>query len=176
MRRLLLTAFILMPTVAPALEPQDAASYFSSGAVTPQQAEQYLEEIRSPLIHNSDGDHVNSYYYFGIRNQRTLIGLERVKGDDYSQYFSLLIFDGKELLGYYRNIASLPLFIEENGQLLFPRGIELNEEIFIDQDTFPPLCLNSEPCVAWTPHQTSEQLSDQESERSLKDVSADSGL
>ena len=134
---------------ASALEPQDAASYFYSGGVTPQQAEAYLESTSSPLIRDSEGDHVNSYYYFGTRAGRTLIGLERVRGDDYSQHFSMLVFEGEALLGYYANIASLPLFIGEDGRLLFPRGSELADVIFLDQDAFPPLCLKGTHCVDW---------------------------
>ena len=143
---LLLSCFA--PTLL-ALEPQDAASYRHSGGVTPQTAEQLLESMSSPLISDAEADHVNSYYYFGIHGDRTLIGLERVRGSDYRQYFSVLIFDGEQLLGYYQNVASLPLFIEDDGALSFPRGAELQDRIFLQQDTFPPLCLAAYPCVDW---------------------------
>ena len=156
--RVFLSLVLLVP-VTYALEPQDAASYFGTEAVTPQQAELCLESMRSPLIHNSEGDHVNSYYYFGVHHDRTLIGLERVKGADYSQYFSLLVFDQTTLLGYYRNIASLPLFIEPDGQLSFPRGVELADTIYIDQDEFPALCLAGQPCVEWVSVGTRCELS-----------------
>ena len=146
--RVILCIVFMVPG-AGALEPQDAASYFATDAVTPQQAEQCLETMKSPLIHNSEGDHVNSYYYFGVHGDRTLIGLERVKGADYSQYFSLLVFDQTTLLGYYRNIASLPLFIEQDGQLSFPRGVELADTIYIHQGSFPALCLAGQDCVDW---------------------------
>jgi len=147
----LIGSFLLVSGVTQlyALEPQDAASYRESGGVTPQQAEQYLESRNSPLISNHDADQVNSYYYFGVYEQRTLIGLERVRADDYSQHFSLLVFDGDDLLGYYQNIASLPLFIEPDGQLSFPRGAELEGQIFIQQDVFPALCLRNKSCVEW---------------------------
>ena len=140
---------LLLSASVSALEPQDAASYRESGGVTPQQAEQYLESRNSPLISNHDADQVNSYYYFGVYEQRTLIGLERVRADDYSQHFSLLVFDGDDLFGYYQNIASLPLFIEPDGQLSFPRGAELEGQIFIQQDVFPALCLRDKGCVEW---------------------------
>ncbi|MEK9712138.1 MAG: hypothetical protein VW258_06205, partial [Thalassolituus sp.] len=123
--------------------------YRESGGVTPQQAEEYLETRKSPLISNNDADQVNSYYYFGVFDGRTLIGLERVRADDYSQHFSLLVFEGHELLGYYQGIASLPLFIESDGQLSFPRGSELLGQIYIQQEEFPQLCLKGRACIDW---------------------------
>lgn len=118
-------------------------------AVTPQWTEQYLENTQSALLSGSERDHVNSYYYFGVHGERTLIGLERVKGNDFRQYFSLLIFDQKTLLGYYENIPNLPFVVTESGQLTFPRGYELNDTILIQENTFPPLCLAEYACVEW---------------------------
>lgn len=148
-------AWLLLTLGAPsnplwASEPQDAARYLQSGGVTPQQAEAYLESISSPLIRDNAGDHVNSYYYFGTYAERTLIGLERVRGDDYSQHFTLLVFHRTSLLGYYTDIVTLPLFLGTNGELLFPRGSELAHDIFIDQDAFPLLCMGRSRCIEWT--------------------------
>jgi hypothetical protein len=118
-------------------------------AVTPQWTESYLEDTDSALLGGAENDHVNSYYYFGLHGQRTLIGLERVKGSNFQQYFSLLIFDHQTLLGYYENIPNLPFVVTDSGQLTFPRGYELDDVILIQQERFPPLCLAEYPCVDW---------------------------
>lgn len=118
-------------------------------AVTPQWTESFLEKTDSALLMGADGDHVNSYYYFGTHGQRTLIGLERVKGSNFQQYFSLLVFDHQTLLGYYQYIPNLPFFVTETGRLSFPRGYELEEVILIQQQNFPPLCLADYDCVNW---------------------------
>ena len=118
-------------------------------AVTPQWTESYLEDTDSALLGGAENDHVNSYYYFGLHGQRTLIGLERVKGSNFQQYFSLLIFDHQTLLGYYENIPNLPFVVTDSGQLTFPRGYELDDVILIQQARFPPLCLAEYPCVEW---------------------------
>ena len=123
--------------------------------VTPEWTERHLYAIRSPLMKGSHTDHVVSLYYFGDHGSRTLIGLERVKGDDYLQYFSLLVFDKKTLLGYYPEVVSFPEGVNPQGVVTFPKlftpRIEQSEKPFsIIADSFPALCLGEKaPCVDW---------------------------
>lgn len=126
-----------------------AAPLVLADNVTPQEAEAFLQAHNSPLLSGSETDHVKSFYYFGSHGHRTLIGLERVRGDDYSQHYSLMVFENKDLLGYYAESPALPLMITESGVLSFPRGNEVSDIILIQQNEFPPLCLGSKPCIQW---------------------------
>lgn len=123
--------------------------------VTPEWTERHLYATRSPLMKGSHTDHVVSLYYFGDQGSRTLIGLERIKGDDYLQYFSLLLFDQKTLIGYYPEVASFPEGVDSKGLVTFPalyapRIIHPDQQFSILSDVFYPLCLGkAEPCVDW---------------------------
>lgn len=148
------SAVVVSDAVVPdAIRPIDESGNAPppESAVTPQWTESFLEETDSALLKGADGDHVNSYYYFGTHDQRTLIGLERVKGSNFQQYFSLLVFDHQTLLGYYQYIPNLPFFVTETGRLTFPRGYEVEDVILIQQQSFPPLCLAEYDCVDWVP-------------------------
>ncbi|TNC92372.1 hypothetical protein [Thalassolituus sp.] len=120
-----------------------------AGNVTPQDAELWLKTHDSELLEGSDTDHVMSYYFFGTNGHRTLIGLERVRGDDFTQHYYLMVFDDTRLLGYYPDIATMPLMLSESGVLEFPRGYDVSDTILIQQDEFPPLCLGEFGCSNW---------------------------
>lgn len=87
-------------------------------------AEEYLKSHHSHLLDGSDKDHVMSVYFFGRINNYSLMGLERVQGDDYEQHFTLLIFEDKNLIGYYQNVLSFPSLISPQGEVSFPLGIK----------------------------------------------------
>ncbi len=87
-------------------------------------AEQYLKNHHSHLLDGSDKDHVMSVYFFGRVNNYSLMGLERVQGDDYEQHFTLLFFEDKNLVGYYQNVLSFPSLISAQGEVSFPLGIK----------------------------------------------------
>lgn len=131
----------------------------SAGAVTPQWVEQYLRESGSELLHGSEDDHVLSLYYFGSAAGVTLMGLERVRGDDYTQYFTLMLFRGRQLLGYYRDVLSFPAAVSQDGHITFPRGIRTDtladgSAFSIAGDVHFPLCQTSgasRRCVPFTP-------------------------
>lgn len=123
--------------------------------VSPQAAEIYLYKIRSPLMQGSHSDHVVSLYFFGEYQNRTLIGLERVKGKNYQQFFSLLVFEKKDLLGYYQYVPSFPSEVEASGRVVFPKRFrpELankNEFFSLAKNDFPPLCFPYQSaCTQW---------------------------
>lgn len=122
-------------------------------------AEQYLKEHDSHLLDDSEHDHVMSLYYFGHHQQRRLMGLERVRGEDYAQYYTLLLFEEETLVGYYQNVLSFPSSIQDNGDVLFPLGIKgkmqnsqqlLNINLPLNQ--YQPLCLQQkteQECYPW---------------------------
>lgn len=129
----------------------------SAHEVTPEWTESYLKATHSALLDDSVNDHVMSYYYFGSVGHHTLMGLERVRGDDYDQYFSLMIFSGKTLLGYYRDVASFPSGVSATGDVSFPRGVGVQLQgsaapFNILAESHLPLCLTvgaQTRCVDW---------------------------
>lgn len=156
---LLLFLLTLLPLTA------QTQTHDSSGAaqVTPEWVEGYLYRRNSVLLADSANDHVMSFYYFGRVGLRTLIGLERVRGDDYEQFFSLLIFNGAELLGYYHNVLSFPSGVSASGDVQFPRGVnahlqDADAPLSVITMKFSALCQRqrgvqslAEQCVPWTP-------------------------
>ena len=142
---------VLTATVAFAADERAAAPRW----MTPQAAEIYLDHSQSPLMADSHNDHVVSLYFFGEYQDRTLIGLERVKGDDYEQFFSLLVFEKKQLLGYYQNVASFPSQVQSDGRVIFPKRFrpqprQPGEFFSLAGPSFPALCFSaSDTCVSW---------------------------
>lgn len=93
-------------------------------AIHPVWAEQYLRDQYPAVLENSDQDHVISVYYFGRIGSRNLLGLERVRGDNYEQFFTLLIFEDQNLIGYYPHVLSFPSLLTATGTVQFPLGVE----------------------------------------------------
>lgn len=122
-------------------------------------AEEYLKKHDSHLLDDSEHDHVMSLYYFGHHKQRRLMGLERVRGDDYEQYYTLLLFEEETLVGYYQDVLSFPSRIDRDGNVHFPLGIKgkfenaqqlLNINLPLNQ--YQALCLQQrteQQCSPW---------------------------
>lgn len=126
-----------------------------SDVLSAQQAEDWLQAQQHPLLHGSEDDHVVSYYYFGRYEQRTLIGLERVIGPHYQSNFTLLVFEGGALLGFYQPLKSLPLRVDDAGVVQFPPRFrpaagQATLSLARDVREFMPLCLAEfRPCARW---------------------------
>lgn len=129
--------------------------------VTPVWAEQYLQQQHPYLLEDSDNDHVMSMYYFGRIGARTLLGMERVRGENYEQFYTLLLFEQRQLLGYFPQVMTFPSALHENGEVVFPLGVEAHGEfsngpwnISLDPLSFEPLCQGLGKlmqCVPWQP-------------------------
>lgn len=127
--------------------------------LTADWAEQYIKQNHPSLLHDSESDHVMSVYYFGRFNNRSLMGLERVKGEGYEQYFTLLIFEKEYLLGYYENILSFPYSINKQGEVSFPYGINAElkangKALMMNAKEFGELCQTQAQltqCFIWHP-------------------------
>lgn len=125
--------------------------------MTAKQAELWLIQQQHDLLADSEQDHVVSYYYFGSQQQRSLIGLERVRGDHYQSQFSLMIFEQGRLLGFYPSLPSLPLALSADGVIHFPQrfaqvtdGLPLTLAAPADV-----LCLAEfRPCANWQQERT----------------------
>ncbi len=119
-------------------------------AVTPEWTEAFLVRTHSPLLDDHVNDKVMSFYFFGRHGERTLIGLERVRGEAYHQYLTLLVFENQTLLGFYRHIHSFPTEIMPSGDVRFPRDYNTKPVFNMMSDAFPTLCQGEfMPCIPW---------------------------
>lgn len=125
--------------------------------LTADWAEQYIKQNEPSLLQGSETDHVMSVYYFGRFQQRSLMGLERVKGENYEQFFTILIFEKDYLLGYYENILSFPSTITAQGEVNFPYGISgtvnhSDQLLKLNDTAFGDLCqtqAQTTECFKW---------------------------
>ena len=134
-------------------------SQADEGVLTAEWAERYLKQQQPHLLEDSEHDHVISLYYFGRYQHRHLMGLERVRGEDFLQYYTLLVFEEHSLLGYYQNLMSFPSSLNESGQVMFPVGIESTQNnsafhLNINElaEDFKGFCLQQrgiEECYPW---------------------------
>lgn len=134
------------------IEDEPVATPIIEGAlaVTPEWTEAFLHRTHSLLLDDHVSDKVMSFYFFGRHGDRTLIGLERVRGEDYHQYFTLLVFENQALLGFYRHLHSFPTKILSSGEVRFPRGYNTKLMFNVMSDTFPTLCQGKfMPCIPW---------------------------
>lgn len=128
-------------------------------AVSPVWAEQYLRQHHPHLLQDSEQDHVLSLYYFGRYGTLNLLGMERVKGEHYEQFFTLLLFSGQTLLGYYPDVLSFPSAVTEQGEVRFPVGIQAHLQGSGQSLSLPALLQQPQPlcqglgalqrCVVW---------------------------
>lgn|SRR5690554_131685 len=135
------------------------STVFAETKLTADWAEQYIKENQPNLMLGSESDHVVSVYYFGKFRNRSLLGLERVRGEGYEQFFTLLIFENKSLLGFYENVLSFPSAISAKGEVAFPFGISgqikaSGKPLMLDARAFADLCQTQSritQCFAWQP-------------------------
>ena len=125
-------------------------------------AEHYLQQQHPYLLDDSDNDHVMSMYYFGRIGSRTLLGMERVRGENYEQFYTLLLFEQRQLLGYFPQVMTFPSALKDNGEVVFfPLGVAAHGEISngpwnisLDPLSFEPLCQGLGQlmqCIPWQP-------------------------
>lgn len=107
--------------------------------VTPQWAEHYLQQQHPELLLDQQADHVVSYYFFGRWQDVSLIGLERVRGEQYRQYLTLLLFRQHDLFAYYANVATFPRQLSLAGEVQFPDGVTPDAALWLS-DLPPQLC------------------------------------
>lgn len=108
-----------------ALTKKKLASPKPKHVLTPQWAERYIYKNHPRLMKGSRRDHVMAFYFFGGYDVYTLMGMERVRGDDYHEELTLLVFKDKELVGIYSRLPHFPKGVETSGKLLFPKGVDV---------------------------------------------------
>ena len=152
LRLLCVLLFITLPV-------QAADKVADPMGVTPVWAEQFLKAHYPALLDGSEQDHVMSMYYFGRHGARTLMGLERVRGENYEQFYTLLVFEEQRLLGYYPNVMTFRSAILSNGDVQFPLGVAAHGEhsngpwsLAKPVTAFEPLCQGLGAlmqCIPW---------------------------
>jgi len=128
-------------------------------ALTPKWTERYLFKHNPNLVQNTHLDQVLSFYYFGSYQDFTIMGMERVKGDDYHQYNTVLIFKDSVLQGYYEELAVFPAGVSEEGQVKFPANNDVIDNIDLGQGYYPAMVFVRDKKLNPETHAVSEFVS-----------------
>jgi len=110
--------------------------------LSPQWTERYLFKNIPKLLKNTHTDHVLAFYYFGSFQDFTIMGMERVKGDDYEPHHTILIFKNSILQGYYEELLVFPAGVSKQGQVFFPANRPVDENIELAQGLYPTIIFN----------------------------------
>lgn len=105
--------------------------------LSPQWTERYLFKNFPILLKNSHTDHVLAFYYFGSFQDFTIMGMERVKGDDYEPHHTVLIFKDSVLQGYYQELVVFPAGVSKDGQVFFPANLPVERNIELAMGQYP---------------------------------------
>jgi len=141
------------------------ASMLSSSIVsaeielTPKWTERYLFKHNPSLVQDTHLDQVLSFYYFGSFQDFTIMGMERVKGDDYHQYNTVLVFKDSVLQGYYEELAVFPAGVSEQGEVKFPSNNDVVENIDLGQGYYPMIVFSRDKKLNPETHAVSEFVS-----------------
>lgn len=141
-----------------------SSSLFSATAtadiiLTPQWTERYLFKHYPLLLKNTHTDHVLAFYYFGSYKNFTIMGMERVKGEDYTAYNTLLVFENSQLQGYYQNLAVFPAKINEAGVVKFPANNDVISDIDLAKKVYPNIVFKREKTLYPKQYSSSEFIS-----------------
>jgi hypothetical protein len=105
--------------------------------LSPQWTERYLFKHFPILLKNSHTDHVLAFYYFGSFEDFTIMGMERVKGDDYEPHHTVLVFKDSVLQGYYEELVVFPAGVSAQGQVFFPANLPVGKNIELAMGQYP---------------------------------------
>jgi hypothetical protein len=112
---------------------------FAEIKLSPQWTERYLFKHNPSLLKNSHTDHVLAFYYFGSYQDYTVMGMERVKGDDYLPHHTVLIFKDSVLQGYYPELVVFPAGVSRQGMVFFPANRSVTENIDLANGVYPKI-------------------------------------
>jgi hypothetical protein len=162
---LLLTASLSLITLSPvALSSTElSSSEFSAMSFTDVKStlkatERYLLTHHPELMRDPHLNQVLSFYYFGSFQGFTIIGMERVKGDDYHQHNTLLIFKDSVLQGYYEELSAFPASINEQGIIEFPANSNVVDKINLGQNYYPAIIFSRDKQLNPATHNVSDFL------------------
>jgi len=112
--------------------------------LSPQWTERYLFKHIPTLLKNSHTDHVLAFYYFGSFEDFTIMGMERVMGDDYEPHHTVLIFKDSVLQGYYPELMVFPAGVSALGQVYFPANRSVADVIDLANSQYPLIIFNQQ--------------------------------
>jgi hypothetical protein len=112
--------------------------------LSPQWTERYIFKHIPKLLKNSHTDHVLAFYYFGSFQDFTIMGMERVKGDDYEPHHTVLIFKDSILQGYYEGLLVFPGGVSPKGQVFFPANRPVVKNIELAEGLYPIIVFNKD--------------------------------
>ncbi len=113
--------------------------------LSPAWTERYLFKHHPILLKNSHTDHVLAFYYFGSFDGFTIMGMERVKGDEYEPRNTILIFKDSVLQGYYENLMVFPAGVSKEGQIYFPPNRDVLQNVDLTSNQYPPISFKADP-------------------------------
>lgn len=121
-----------------------SANSYAEIKLSPQWTERYLFKNIPALLKNSHNDHVLAFYYFGSFEDFTIMGMERVMGDDYEPHHTVLIFKDSVLQGYYPELMVFPAGVSALGQVFFPANRSVADTIDLDNGQYPAIIFNQQ--------------------------------
>ncbi len=113
--------------------------------LSPAWTERYLFKHHPILLKNSHTDHVLAFYYFGSFDGFTIMGMERVKGDEYEPRNTILIFKDSVLQGYYENLMVFPAGVSKEGQIYFPPNRDVLQNVDLTSNQYPTISFKADP-------------------------------
>jgi hypothetical protein len=112
--------------------------------LSPQWTERYLFKYKPELLKNSHTDHVLAFYYFGSFQDYTVMGMERVKGNEYEPHNTVLIFKDSILQGYYEELAVFPAGVNKQGEVYFPANRDVIDNIRLVDAHYPDIIFKAQ--------------------------------
>ncbi len=137
-----------LPTTATLILVLMWSSLVNAGVkITPQWTERYLFKHHPILLKNSHTDHVLAFYYFGRYKGFTIMGMERVKGDEYEPRNTILVFKDSMLQGYYENLMVFPAGVNSQGEIFFPANRDALVNVDLANNHYPNITFKSNPKI-----------------------------
>lgn len=136
---LAMTSLPLHAELIPNKEITDEAPIQRPDHKTAQWVERYIINNHGYLLEGSHNDHVLAFYFFGYYKDFTVFGMERIKGEDYKSYNTMLIFKQSKLQGYYEDLTVFPAGVNSQGQVFFPKNYQATQYIDLANSVYPSI-------------------------------------
>ena len=121
-----------------------------SSPIKPKWAERYIIQYYPKLLTDTESDHVLAFYYFGRWKNFSIMGMERIRGEDYEHYNTVLVFESETLIGIYPEVPVFPFSVSEAGIVTFPNNAGVKDVIDLAADDYPEIRF-PEKTVAFIP-------------------------